>query len=140
MLQGYAGDLNPADAWALLAGEESAELIDVRTDAEWVFVGRPDLSALGKQVRFVPWQFFPTGQLNPDFVRQIEALELSKEQPLLFICRSGQRSAAAAKAMTAAGYGPCYNVAEGLEGDRNAEGHRAAAGGWKLAGLAWVQD
>jgi len=140
MLQGYAGDLNPADAWALLAGEESAELIDVRTDAEWVFVGRPDLSALGKQVRFVPWQFFPTGQLNPDFVRQIEALELSKEQPLLFICRSGQRSAAAAKAMTAAGYGPCYNVAEGLEGDRNAEGHRGAAGGWKVAGLAWVQD
>jgi rhodanese-related sulfurtransferase len=57
MSQGYAGDLDPADAWALLEGEESAELIDVRTDAEWVFVGRPDLSALGKQVRFVPWQF-----------------------------------------------------------------------------------
>lgn len=140
MSQGYAGDLDPADAWALLAGEESAELIDVRTDAEWVFVGRPDLSALGKQVRFVPWQFFPTGQQNPDFVRQIEAVELSKEQPLLFICRSGQRSAAAAMAMTAAGYGPCYNVAEGFEGDRDAEGHRGAAGGWKVAGLAWVQD
>jgi rhodanese-related sulfurtransferase len=140
MSQGYAGDLDPADAWALLEGEESAELIDVRTDAEWVFVGRPDLSALGKQVRFVPWQFFPTGQQNPDFVRQIEALELSKEQPLLFICRSGQRSAVAAKAMTAAGYGPCYNVAEGLEGDCDAEGHRGGTGGWKVAGLAWVQD
>ena len=140
MSQGYAGDLNPADAWALLAGEESAELIDVRTDAEWVFVGRPDLSALGKQVRFVPWQFFSFFQQNPDFVRQIEAVELSKEQPLLFVCRSGQRSAVAAKAMTAAGYGPCYNVAEGFEGDCDAEGHRGAAGGWKVAGLAWVQD
>jgi rhodanese-related sulfurtransferase len=140
MSQGYAGDLTPAEAWALLEREPAAEMIDVRTDAEWVFVGRPDLAALGKQVRFVPWLFFPGGRQNADFTQQIEASGLSKNQTLLFICRSGQRSAFAAAAMTAAGYGSCYNVAEGFEGDHDAEGHRGRLGGWKVAGLAWVQD
>ena len=140
MSQRYAGDLKPAEAWALLEREQGAELIDVRTDAEWSFVGRPDLSALGKQVRLVPWLFFPTGEQNTDFVRQLESTGLAKDQPLLFICRSGQRSAFAAAAMTAAGYGPCYNVAEGFEGDHDREGHRGRLGGWKTAGLTWVQD
>jgi rhodanese-related sulfurtransferase len=125
MSQGYAGDLTPAEAWALLEREPAAEMIDVRTDAEWVFVGRPDLAALGKQVRFVPWLFFPGGRQNADFTQQIEASGLSKNQTLLFICRSGQRSAFAAAA---------------FEGDHDAEGHRGRLGGWKVAGLAWVQD
>ena len=59
---------------------------------------------------------------------------------MLFICRSGARSAAAASAMTQAGYTSCWNVAQGFEGDRDAVGHRASVGGWKAAGLPWVQS
>ena len=136
----YSGDLLPREAWARLESDPDAQLIDVRTDAEWVFVGRPELSALGKQVRFIGWLGFPGGQLNPNFVEQVEAEGFSKDQPLLFICRSGQRSMHAARAMTAAGYKICYNVAEGFEGDKNEEEHRGSSGGWKVAGLPWVQD
>jgi rhodanese-related sulfurtransferase len=62
------------------------------------------------------------------------------EAPILFICRSGGRSRAAAAALTAAGYRRCYNVAEGFEGNPDPERHRGKTGGWKAAGLPWVQD
>lgn len=140
MNENYAGDLAPRDAWELLQREPTAALVDVRTDAEWRFVGRPDLTPLGRALQFVPWQLFPDLRRNEDFVGETSGLGLSKDQPLLFICRSGARSRHAAIAMTAAGYGPCYNVAEGFEGDKDAEGHRGRIGGWKVAGLPWDQD
>lgn len=135
----YAGDVMPADAWALLQQEPEAVLVDVRTDAEWRFVGVPDLGPIGKQVQLVQWQLFPDGRPNPDFVGQVAGL-LEMDQPVLFLCRSGARSRAAAMALTAAGYGPCYNVAQGFEGDRDADGHRGRVAGWKHAGLPWRQE
>ena len=140
MSDSYAGDLSPREAWELLERERDAALIDVRTQAEWVFVGRADLSALGKSVSLLPWLEFPSGQLNPSFADQIEAAGFAKDQPLLFICRSGQRSQHAAIALTRLGYSRCYNVAEGFEGDYDAERHRGVVGGWKVAGLSWIQD
>jgi len=136
----YAGDLMPTDAWALLDGDERAVLIDCRTDAEWGFVGVPDLATIGKQVVLVEWQRYPGGIPNASFVDDVKATGIKPDQTLLFICRSGARSRNAAIAMTAAGFGPCYNVAEGFEGDKDAEGHRGRVGGWKLAGLPWRQD
>ena len=62
-----------------------------------------------------------------------------RRTPVLFLCRSGGRSAAAASVATAAGFGPAYNVAEGFEGDPDAHGHRGTVNGWKVAGLAWRQ-
>jgi rhodanese-related sulfurtransferase len=59
---------------------------------------------------------------------------------MLFLCRSGARSRAAAMALTAAGYTSCYNIAEGFEGNPDAERHRGTTGGWKAAGLPWAQD
>ena len=135
----YAGDVMPADAWALLQDNPDAVLVDVRTDAEWRFVGTPDLGPLDKQVQLVPWQLFPDGRPNPDFVGAVAGL-LEMDQPVLFLCRSGVRSKAAAMALTAAGYGPCYNVAQGFEGDKDAEAHRGRTGGWKHAGLPWRQE
>lgn len=135
----YAGDLMPREAWELLRSNPDALLVDVRTDAEWRFVGIPDLAPIGKQVQLVQWQLFPEGRPNPDFVGEVAGL-LEIEQPVLFLCRSGARSRAAAMALTAAGYGPCYNVAEGFEGDKDGEGHRGRVGGWKHAGLPWRQE
>ena len=140
MAADYAGDLSPSEAWELLAATPQAALIDVRTDVEWSFVGRPDLRDLNKPVSFVSWQLFPGMEVNPDFVGQLETAGFEKEQPLLFICRSGVRSRHAAVAMTAVGYGPCYNVAEGFEGDKDAAGQRGRIGGWRFHGLPWQQD
>ncbi len=138
--QGYAGDLNPSEAWQLLEREADAVLLDVRTEAEWQFVGLPDLSGLNKQVGCICWQSYPDMQIDPDFVDKLVAGGLRPEQPVLFICRSGQRSRSAAIALTQAGFQRCYNVAEGFEGGLDAERHRGAAGGWKARGLPWFQS
>ena len=135
----YAGDVMPADAWKQLQDNPDAVLVDVRTEAEWRFVGIPDLSPAGKQVRLVEWQHFPDGRPNPGFAGEV-AGGLAKGQPVYFLCRSGARSRAAAIAVTAMGYGPCYNVAQGFEGDKDGQGHRGRVGGWKHAGLPWRQD
>jgi rhodanese-related sulfurtransferase len=133
----YAGELTLEQAWELLRDEPGAVLLDVRTEAEWNFVGVPTLDALGKQARFAQWIGYPDGAHNPDFVAH--ATEgLSPGQPVLCLCRSGARSLAAAKALTAAGFGPAYNVSAGFEGPLDDEGHRHL--GWKHAGLSWRQS
>ena len=139
MALGYAGDLNPSEAWALLQDNPEAQLIDVRTDAEWSYVGRPDLSGLERQVHFISWQVFPSMERNGNFVGEMSARGFDPDQPLLFLCRSGVRSMHAAMALSAVGYSQCYNIAGGFEGNKDAEGHRGAADGWKAAGLPWVQ-
>ena len=136
---GYAGDVRPATAWKILNEHKDAVLIDVRTRAEWNYVGLPDLETLGRKPTLIEWQVFPGLQPNAEFVANLAAALPDKEVPLLFICRSGARSAAAAKAMTAAGYSTCFNVAEGFEGPLDAEAKRGTVGGWKAAGLPWRQ-
>ena len=136
----YAGDLKPTDAWKLLHDDGRAQLVDVRTRPEWMFVGVPDLTSLGRQTVLQSWQVFPAMDVDANFATELTQQFPNKEQPLLFICRSGGRSRAAAAAMTAAGYPRCYNVAEGFEGNPDAERHRGMTGGWKAAGLPWVQD
>ena len=136
---GYAGDVTPATAWKILSERSDAALIDVRTRAEWNYVGLPDLETLAKKPALIEWQTFPTMQLNPEFVATLSSALPDKGVPLLFLCRSGARSAAAAKAMTAAGYSTCINVADGFEGPLDAKARRGGAGGWKAAGLPWRQ-
>ena len=138
-MSGYAGDLPPRDAWALLESDPSAVLVDVRTRAEWSYVGVPDLSPLNKKAMLVEWQTFPDGARNDQFPDQLAAAGVDKEAPVLFLCRSGARSAAAAGLMTALGYGQCYNIAEGFEGDPDSARHRGQVNGWKVAGLPWMQ-
>ena len=140
MNDSYAGDLSPQEAWDFLRSNSGATIVDVRTLPEYGYVGRPDLSSLGRTLPLVCWQIFPDMRRNEDFVTQVGALNLSRDEPLLFLCRSGVRSRHAAIAMTAAGYHNCYNIAEGFEGDRDEEGHRGRTGGWKVAGLPWHQD
>jgi rhodanese-related sulfurtransferase len=125
--------------WQSLATRPRSQLIDVRTRAEWNYVGLPDLDTLAKKPALLEWQVFPSMQPNPEFVAALSGALADKEAPLLFICRSGARSAAAAKAMTAAGYSTCFNVADGVEGPLDAQAKRGAAGGWKAAGLPWRQ-
>lgn len=139
---GYAGDVPPRETWNRLVSDPAAQLVDVRTTAEWTFVGVPNLAPVGRETVFCEWQHFPSAP-NPEFVQEVvEALKHTGYQPgapLFFLCRSGARSRAAAIAMTEAGYGPCFNVAEGFEGGLDSERHRGRREGWKAAGLPWEQ-
>jgi len=139
----YAGDLGSAEAWELLTAEPKAQLIDVRTSAEWNFVGVPDLSQLGRPLHCIEWQQFPSGAPNPAFVAEakaaLESAGAGAETPILLLCRSGARSRAAAIALTRAGFAKAINIADGFEGNLDGQRHRGAAGGWKAAGLPWRQ-
>jgi rhodanese-related sulfurtransferase len=142
--QTYAGDLSVAEAWDMLTREPRAQLIDVRTMAEWSFVGLPDIAPLGRQVLCIEWQGFPTMQPNTDFVAEVSSLVQqaggARDTPILFICRSGARSRSAAMAMTEAGFPNSFNIAGGFEGDLDAKRHRGQLSGWKAAGLPWKQS
>jgi rhodanese-related sulfurtransferase len=135
----YAGDLTPREAFELVAQQPDGVLVDVRTRAEWRYVGVPDLSSAGRPVVLVEWQTFPDGRVNAGFVADLAAAGVSPDAPVAFICRSGVRSVAAATAATTAGFASAYNVLEGFEGPLDAEGHRGRAAGWKAAGLPWRQ-
>lgn len=130
------GDLTLTEAWALLAADDRAVMIDVRTRAEWNFVGIPDLTATGRQLRTVEWVTFPDGAPNPAFVSQASD-GLDREAPVLLLCRSGVRSAAAAIALEGIGFADTHNVVAGFEGDLDENGHRH--GGWKDH-LPWRQS
>ncbi len=137
---GYAGDATPEQTWQILSENADAVLIDVRSEAEWTFVGIPDLVAIGKQTKLVALQTFPTMDVNPDFAKQAEDTGIKKDAPVLFICRSGQRSRNAAIILAQRGYERSYNVAEGFEGSLDGDCHRGGSGGWKFRGLPWVQQ
>jgi rhodanese-related sulfurtransferase len=131
------------DAWQQLVSDPACVLIDVRTRAEWAFVGLPDLSSIGKQPVLVEWQQFPTNLVDADFTNRLsgmlEQAGVGKDSTLLFLCRSGGRSLMAARAMHSAGYSRCVNVAHGFEGGLDPERHRGRAEGWKARELPWVQ-
>jgi rhodanese-related sulfurtransferase len=134
----YAGDVTPTEAYAAATGPQGALLVDVRTRAEWSYVGVPVLEGAHHEVAFVEWSTFPEGRVNPRFVDEVREAGLREGQPVYLICRSGVRSRAAADALTAAGLGPAFNVLEGFEGPHDANGHRSVSG-WKVAGLPWRQ-
>jgi rhodanese-related sulfurtransferase len=127
----YAGALLPAEAHTLM--QQGAKLVDVRTDPELHYVG----SIPGSET--IEWTAYPDGARNPEFLEQLED-SVKKDQPVMFICRSGARSHHAAVAATQAGWQEAYNVIEGFEGDRDPEGHRNTVGGWRKAGLPWSQS
>ncbi len=132
-------DVAPPQAWQALADNPNAQLVDVRTDAEWTYVGLPELSSLNKRVLLIAWQAFPTGAANPQFIQQLGASGLTDAHDIYFICRSGARSLAAAETARASGFGRVYNVADGFEGPPDAQGHRGGVAGWKADGLPWRQ-
>jgi rhodanese-related sulfurtransferase len=129
----------PSQVWEALTSDPQAQLVDVRTDAEWNFVGLPDLTPAGKQAVLIQWQVYPTMQVNAGFAEQLVKAGFTPEQHIYFICRSGQRSLAAAQAAQAAGFKHVYNVAEGFEGGPDGAGHRGTIAGWKARGLPWRQ-
>lgn len=136
----YAGDLSPREAWDLLVADPTAQLIDVRSEAEWNFVGLPDLSSLNRTTLKIQWQHWPTSAINDGFVGEVRGVtQITKGTPILLLCRSGVRSLAAAKKLTEKGYTRAYNIAGGFEGPLDPGKHRGSLAGWKVEGLPWNQ-
>lgn len=127
-------NLDPKQAWDLLQTDPNAVLIDVRTAIEHGFVGHPPKAI------HVAWKEFPGMQLNADFIAQVQQHVPNKSAPVLLLCRSGQRSVDAAKALEAAGYQHLVNILEGFEGPLDANQHRGKLGGWRFHGLPWSQS
>ena len=128
----YDGALTPREAHQVLQENPEAKLVDVRTRAELEWVGRIPGAV---EIELLT---YPGSRPNPDFIKQLEQ-QVDKNAPVMFICRSGARSHNAAMLAQQAGYAECYNVLEGFEGDKDAAGHRSTKGGWRFAGLPWIQ-
>ncbi len=137
--QAYAGDVTSLQAWDILKEDAGAVLVDVRTTAEWQFVGLPDLRSLGRGPACVPWQVYPDMAVNPEFASQVAAQGVARDATVLLLCRSGQRSRNAAIALTELGFKRCFNIADGFEGPLDDDRQRGRQSGWKAAGLPWFQ-
>jgi rhodanese-related sulfurtransferase len=137
-------DVDVEVAWQKLRSSPGSQLVDVRTRAEWTYVGTADLGPVSKRALLVEWQTFPDQTVDSRFAErlasELKALGVQANDDLFFICRSGSRSLAAARAMAAAGYTACHNVAGGFEGPLDEDRHRGSVGGWKAAGLPWLQS
>lgn len=140
MQQLYKGDVEPKQAFDMLKAEQEAVLVDVRTDAEWKFVGYADLSQISKKCIFLDWRVYPTMSFNSNFISELMAKVPNKNCSILFLCRTGGRSQEAAIEMTKYGYENCYNILDGFEGSANPKGHRGEVSGWKFDKLPWRQD
>ena len=125
-------DVSPATA-AALVGKPGVHLVDVRTEAEFAYVGHPVGAVNVPLLRFDPKTYGMAA--NPKFIDEIRA-RFSPDDTLLMICRSGSRSSKAAKLLVEAGYRKSFNVLEGVEGDADADGHRTV-NGWKVRGLPY---
>ena len=135
----YAGDITPEEAWKLLSENPDAVLVDCRTDAEWRFVGVPDLTSLQRDVVYIEWSR-TDGTRNSGFVDDLVSAGVTPgERPVVFLCRSGNRSIGASEAATEAGISPSYNVLDGFEGNLDDQSHRGSTG-WKAVGLPWKQS
>lgn len=128
----YSGDLDSKTAWQLVQ-DQYALLVDVRSNEERKFVGYIEHSF------HVPWAQGTSLTRNPRFIKDLEKVA-DKEQILIFICRSGQRSALAASAAIDAGFKQVYNIIDGFEGRLNTVSQRNQVNGWKYLNLPWIQD
>ncbi len=125
---------NPQQAWDFMQTHPDAVLVDVRSQMEYAFVGHP-VDAL-----HIPWKEGPDMQLNPAFTEQVLTTINDLNTPILLLCRSGQRSMAAAKQLQQAGYQQLINIDQGFEGSLDENQHRNKLSGWRFHNLPWQQS
>lgn len=128
----YAGAVTLQEAHQLHSSG-AARIVDVRTEPEWLYVGRIPGSD------HIEWRVYGAQQPNPEFLAQL-AGTVKKDEVVLFLCRSAQRSHSAAAVAAKAGFDHAYNILEGFEGNLDANNHRGTTGGWRKAGLPWEQS
>jgi rhodanese-related sulfurtransferase len=126
--------LSPTQAYEALQANPDAILLDVRDPVEYSFVGHP-VGAVN-----IPFKIAPSMASNPDFLKQVQALGSGPDVHIYLLCRSGQRSMAAAELLAQAGYRHLTNIEEGFEGAIDADRHRSTLNGWRFHNLPWQQS
>lgn len=124
--------LEPKEAYQFLKKTPLAIFVDCRSEMEYLFVGHP-VGAI-----HVPWNDGPDWEINPDFVAHVKKAA-SVNRPIVLICRSGNRSLDAGRALKEAGFTHVYNVLHGFEGELDEHHHRNSKTGWRHEGLPWEQ-
>ncbi len=124
--------LTPREAHDFLQQHPDALFIDCRSEIEYLYVGHP------KDSIHIAWQDGPDWDVNPDFLGHVRKTA-PVHRPVVLICRSGQRSAAAGRYLEKYGFVDVYNVAHGFEGDLDEKHHRGTLNGWRHDGLPWEQ-
>ena len=132
-------EVSPQEAWKMLKEMPRTKLVDVRTVPEWLYVGLPEIVATKRALLQISWHVFPDMTMNVAFIQDLKRAA-SSDDVLLFVCRSGGRSLAAARAAKEAGLKQSYSIRGGFEGPIDAQGHRGNIQGWKCAGLPWRQQ
>jgi rhodanese-related sulfurtransferase len=127
-------NLSPQQAWGFMQQNNTAILVDVRTQMEYAYVGHP-LGAV-----HIPWKEAPNWEINQNFVSDVSKIVPDHETPILLLCRSGQRSLAAARLLEEAGYEHLVNIVDGFEGPLDQNMHRGNIGGWRFCRLPWEQN
>lgn len=128
----FSGEVTPSEAFELLQHAPGTVIVDVRTRAEWDWVGRVPGAVE------IEWVEYPDMTRNAQFLTALSQ-QVDRDALVLFLCRSGVRSRSAASAAIDAGFTAAYNILEGFEGDRDAQNHRGQLGGWRFHGLPWYQ-
>jgi rhodanese-related sulfurtransferase len=126
-------DIGVRDAYSRL-GQPATYLVDVRTVAEYVYVGHPEAAY---NVPLVFWEEQKMRTVaNVNFVEDIKA-RFKPSDTLILICRTGNRSALALRMLWRAGYQNVYNVREGFEGAKDRNG-LPTLNGWKNEDLPYT--
>ena len=127
-------NLQPQEAWQFVQSQPNVLFVDVRMEIESLYVGRPP------GVVNVPWYEYPALQADPAaFAAAVTREAQDKTRPVLLICRSGQRTLDAGKALEDAGFANVAHVVHGFEGDLDAQFRRSTLSGWRFEGLPWEQ-
>ena len=140
--------LTPQEAYDMKkANPEKVLFVDVRTPEELYFVGYPysiDKNIPAKYIDYTKINKKGKGfasAKNKNVVAQFDKLlqekGLTKEDPVIVICRSGSRSAKVATELYKNGYKKAYTVVTGVEGDKDKKTHHRTVNGWKNDGLPW---
>ena len=133
--------ISPKEAHTMINGDELSYLIDIRSSMEFLFIGHPTGAI------HIAWMDEPDWEINPHFVADVRKLLLGgvicseREHcaKIILICRSGNRSEVAGKALLKAGLKQIYHVVSGFEGDKDDNQHRSTVNGWRFDGLPWEQ-
>jgi len=137
----HAGETEPRGvdsktAYEMVMGDlENTFIIDVRTQAEYEFVGHPDLP---NGVPNIPVRFYPGWAFNERFVDDVAA-RFTRDKTIITMCRSGVRAKKAAQLLLEAGFKQVYYMTDSFEGAKDAQGHRTV-NGWKVNGLPYTYE
>jgi rhodanese-related sulfurtransferase len=147
--------LTPKQAFDFVTRNKAKVLfLDVRTRPEPVFTGMattvdflvpyvefPEMHAdWGWDENRAAYKYEPFNDFAPEVERRLKEKGLTKNDPIVLMCRSGDRSSRAANLLADLGYTQVYSVVGGFEGPANEKTGMRDVGGWKVARLPWSHE